>query len=108
MQYFIVYVTAPNEDEAARIAHSLVEERLAACVNMTHVRSIYRWQGKVEDESEVLMIIKTTETRLHDLINRVKDIHPYEVPEILAVPIAAGNEDYLQWMSDETSGDSQQ
>ncbi|KUO92208.1 MAG: divalent-cation tolerance protein CutA [Thermocladium sp.] len=106
MQYFIIYVTAPNEDEAAKMARALVEERLAACVNMTRVRSIYRWRGKVEDEDEVLMMMKTTEPRLRDLIKRVKEIHPYEVPEVLAVPITAGNADYLQWMEDETIGGS--
>ncbi len=99
----VVYVTAPNEDEAAGIARALVEAKLAACVNIiSNIRSIYRWQGNLEDDSEVLMIIKTRKELFDSLKTEVKKLHSYEVPEIIALPISLGSEDYLKWIREST------
>ena len=102
-EYITVFITAPNEEEAAKISHTIVEERLAACVNIIgSVRSIYRWQGRVEDESEVLMIVKTKTTLFDRLQGRVKELHSYEVPEIIGLPVIEGSKQYLDWLSQET------
>lgn len=98
--YEVVLVTAPDESVAQTIAHALVEESLAACVNIVRgMRSIYRWQGKVEDEPEVLMIIKTRQELFEQIVSRVKALHPYSVPECIALPIVAGSEAYLGWLA---------
>ncbi len=103
MDAVVVYITAPNEEEAARIAAALVEERLAACVNIVRsIRSIYRWQDKTEDEPEVLMIAKTRGMLFERLMRRVRELHSYTVPEIIAMPVIAGSEDYLRWMEEVT------
>ncbi len=96
----VVLVTAGSDEEAAKIARALVEERLAACVNIIPgVRSIYRWQGKVEDDREVLMVIKTDADALNDLEERVRAIHSYEVPEVIALRIDQGSGPYLDWLA---------
>jgi periplasmic divalent cation tolerance protein len=107
MDFFIVYVTAPNEEEGAKIARVIIEEQLAACVNIVrNIRSIYRWQGRIEDETEVLLIAKTRKELFEKLKNRVKSMHSYAVPEVIAIPVQAGSEDYLRWLATETpSGD---
>lgn len=103
--FVIVLITAPNEDEAAKMANDVVASGLAACVNIIrNIRSIYRWQGKIEDESEVLMLVKTRRERFDDLEKRVRELHPYAVPEIIALPIIAGFEGYLGWLKQETAG----
>jgi len=95
----LVLTTCPDEAVAGRIARELVEGGLAACVSqMPGLRSTYRWKGRVEDEPEVLLLIKTVATRFQDLEMRLKSLHPYEVPEIIAVPIARGSLDYLSWL----------
>ncbi len=100
----IIFVNTGSEDEAATIAHALVTERLAACGNiLPRVRSIYRWQGKIEDEPEVMLLIKTTEDRIPTLIDRVNQLHSYDVPEIIALPITQGSESYLNWVIQNTS-----
>ena len=102
----IVFVTTPNDDEAARIADTLVSERLAACVNIVAaVRSIYRWEGKVTRDSETLMIIKTTDERYAELERRVKELHSYGTPEVVALRIQRGSEQYLNWLRDSTATD---
>jgi len=102
-EYIIVFITAPNEEEAAGIGHKIVEERLAACVNITRsVRSIYRWQGRVEDEQEVLMILKTKKSLFERLQERVKELHSYAVPEIIGLPVVEGSKKYLDWLGQET------
>ena len=102
-EYIIVHVTAPNEEEASKISRTVVEERLAACVNIIRsVRSIYRWQGRLEDEQEVLMIIKTKRTLFERLQGRVKELHSYTVPEIIGLPVIEGSEEYLNWLGQET------
>jgi periplasmic divalent cation tolerance protein len=102
-EFLIVFITAPKEEEAAGIARELVGSRLAACVSIVKdIRSIYRWQGKMEDEAEVLMIVKTRRELFEALMKRVKELHSYTVPEILALPVIAGAEDYLEWLHEET------
>ena len=103
MDEIVVFITASNEDEAARIAKALVEAKLAGCVNIIkNVRSIYSWQGKVEDETEVLMIVKTQKSLFDSLMKKVKELHSYTVPEIIAMPIVKGSEDYLKWLREVT------
>lgn len=102
-EYIMVLITASKEDEAARIARDIVSSRLAACVNIVKgIRSIYRWQGKIEDEGEVLMIVKTRRDLFGELKKRVKELHSYSVPEIIALPIVEGSEEYLKWLQEET------
>ena len=99
----VVLITAPDEDTAAPIARAVVEERLAACVNIVpRIRSIYRWQEKLIDEAEVLLIAKTDVDRVGALVDRVKALHPYSVPEILALPIEIGAADYCDWVVQQT------
>ena len=108
-RHFTVFITAPNEDEAASIARALVEERLCACVNIIpRIRSIYRWEGKIFDEPEVMMIAKTSSAMAPALVNRVKELHSYKVPEIICLPISTGSGDYLDWIdaSVETPSDA--
>jgi periplasmic divalent cation tolerance protein len=102
-EYITVLITASKEDEAARIAKDIVTSRLAACVNILKgMRSIYRWQGKIEDEDEVLMIVKTRRDLFVELSKRVKELHSYSVPEIIALPVIEGAEEYLNWIKEET------
>src|SRR3990170_5647086 len=99
----VVFITAPDEDESAKIARALVEARLAGCVNIIKdIRSIYSWQGKIEDEKEVLMVAKTQKPLFDSLMKRVKELHSYTVPEIIALPIIQGSEDYLKWLKEVT------
>jgi periplasmic divalent cation tolerance protein len=95
--------TCPDAETAARIAHALVEERLAACVNrIPGVASTYRWQDTIHDDNEVLLVIKTTRERFDALRLRLADLHPYEVPELVALDIADGLPAYLDWLARET------
>ncbi len=104
MTHRLIYVTASNFEEAKSIGRKLVEERLVACVNiLPHMSSIYRWQGKVEEAEEVVMIAKTTDQMLEGAIVRAKELHSYECPCVVAVPIVAGNPDFLAWISGETA-----
>lgn len=101
--FLLVLITAPNEEEAAKIANEVVGLRLAGCVNIIRdIRSIYRWQGKIEDGNEVLLIVKTRKELFRDLERRVKGLHTYTTPEIIALPIVEGFEGYLGWLRDET------
>ncbi len=101
--YIVVLITASKEEEAAKIAKDIVTSRLAACVNIVRgIRSIYRWQEKIEDEGEVLMIVKARRNLFGELKERVKELHSYTVPEIIALPIIEGSEEYLKWLGDET------
>ncbi len=103
MENIVVFITASNEDEASKIARALVEGRLAGCVNIIrNIRSIYSWQGKIEDESEVLMVVKTQQSLFGSLSEKVKELHTYTVPEIIAMPIVEGSEDYLKWLKEVT------
>ncbi len=99
----VVLVTTPSPERAAEIARALVEERLAACGNVVPgLRSIYRWEGKVHDDAEALLVLKTTRARFEALRDRVLALHPYEVPEVIALPVEAGNARYLEWIAAET------
>ncbi|HEY6644673.1 MAG TPA: divalent-cation tolerance protein CutA [Povalibacter sp.] len=98
-QVILVLTTCPDSTEAERIAAALVTERLAACVNRVEgVRSTYAWNGQLQDDREVLLVIKTTSGRLGELEARLKALHPYELPELLIVPVSGGNERYLEWV----------
>lgn len=97
----VVFVTSGSREEGERLASSLVEERLAACVNLVPgLSSIYWWKGEVERAEEVLLVIKTRQDLLGTLVERVKAFHSYTVPEVIALPIVGGNEDYLRWMAE--------
>jgi periplasmic divalent cation tolerance protein len=99
----VVLVTCGSEDEAVKIARALVEERLAACVNLVSpIRSIYRWEGKIWDEREWLLVIKTQKPRFEELGKRVKSLHSYSVPEIIGLPIVEGSLAYLDWIRENT------
>lgn len=98
----LVYVTTANQEEARRIGRTLVEKRLAACVNIIPiVQSIYWWKEKIYDEEETLMFVKTTKERVEEVIAEVKKLHSYEVPAIDVLDISAGDSDYLNWISKE-------
>jgi periplasmic divalent cation tolerance protein len=98
----LVLCTCENEAEGNRIARGLVEERLAACVNiLPSVRSIYRWNDAVEDAREHLLLIKSTAERLPALRDRIIALHSYETPEVIAIPIVAGSEKYLSWLREQ-------
>ncbi len=101
--FVAVLITCPGRAMGETIGRALVEERLAACVNVIpSVRSIYRWEGKTRRDTEVLLLIKTRRTKLPALQRRVKSLHPYTVPEIVALPITAGSTSYLTWMQETT------
>jgi periplasmic divalent cation tolerance protein len=98
----VVLSTCASAEEAQRLAHALVEKRLAACVNVIPgMRSVYRWKDAIEDEEEVLLAIKTSRVLLDDLRSEIERLHSYEVPEILAIPVVDGSERYLAWLTRE-------
>jgi periplasmic divalent cation tolerance protein len=100
----LVLITSASREEAEDIARKLVEERLAACVNIVpHVRSLFWWENKLSEEEEVLLIVKTRRSRFRALVLRVKALHSYSVPEIIALPVVVGHTSYLQWIEDCTS-----
>jgi periplasmic divalent cation tolerance protein len=106
VEFAVVLVTVPNREVGLSIAEALVAERLAACANLVPgVFSIYRWQGQVEREAEELLVLKTRSSLVEALGARVRALHPYTVPEIVALPVAAGSEPYLQWLQAETLDD---
>jgi periplasmic divalent cation tolerance protein len=96
----VVLVTGPDREALTALGRRLVEERLAACVNVLgDVRSIYRWEGAVEEAAEALALLKTTGTRLEALTARVRELHPYEEPEVVALPVVGGSASYLAWVA---------
>jgi periplasmic divalent cation tolerance protein len=98
----VVFCTCQDQSQAQRIAEALVEARLAACVNiLSPLQSIYRWEGKVERAEETLLLIKTTRDRFPALRDRIGDLHTYETPEIIALPLADGSERYLSWLREQ-------
>jgi periplasmic divalent cation tolerance protein len=98
-EFQIVLTTCPDPAVAERIAQVLVEEGLAACVNMLGpMQSVYRWRGQVETANEQLLVIKSTRARFPEIRDRVRSLHPYELPEIIAVPVADGLPEYLAWL----------
>ena len=98
-QVILALTTCPDEASAHAIATALVQERLATCVNRVGgLRSTYIWDGRLQDEAEILLIMKTTAARLDQLQARLKSLHPYQLPELLAITVAGGNERYLDWV----------
>ncbi|MBK5190789.1 MAG: divalent-cation tolerance protein CutA [Methanosarcinales archaeon] len=100
---FCVLFCTASVDESEKIARMLIEERLAACVNITEVKSYYRWEGEFCEDKEALLIIKTVKSKVNKSIERIKEVHSYELPEIIALPIVAGYDKYLEWV-DESVG----
>jgi periplasmic divalent cation tolerance protein len=102
----VCFCTCPDADSATRLADALVGERLAACVNVVPgLRSVYRWQGAIEHNDETLLLIKTSRDRLDALTVRLRDLHPYELPEVVAVEVAGGLSTYLDWVAEQTRPD---
>src|SRR3954464_9403744 len=102
-EYVIVLTTLPADADGAAFARHLVEERLAACVNVSAaMESIYRWDDAIETESERQLVIKTTRERVAALWDRVRELHPYDMPEFLVMPIVDGNDAYLRWVAEST------
>ncbi len=101
-QYCLVYITTKDEEEARRIGKALIGEKLAACVNLHHIKSIFRWQGEISQEDEVAMLAKTKAELVDELVSRVKELHSYEVPCIVVLPVEKGNPDFLEWISQAT------
>ena len=105
--HLLISITTSSSEEAEKIAEALVQERLAACVNIVPaITSIYRWQGEVHRDSEVLLIAKSRPELFEPLAARVRELHSYEVPEIIAVPIVAGSEAYLRWIDESVQGET--
>ncbi|MGD9405462.1 MAG: divalent-cation tolerance protein CutA, partial [Anaerolineae bacterium] len=101
----VVLITAGSQEEADRIANTLVAEMLAACVNvLPGVTSVYRWEGEVQRDQEWLLVTKTTREVLDDLVRRVQAIHSYDLPEIIALPVVGGSQGYLRWIDGEVHG----
>lgn len=101
----VIFITARSIDEARKIGQILVEEGLVACCNIVQtIESIFKWQGKLCIEHEVLMLIKTCDDRFNTVEQRIKQLHSYEVPEIISIPITHGSKPYLDWVIKETSG----
>jgi len=100
----VIYSTIDDIQDARRIATTLIEEQLVACVNIIpDVESIYKWKGKIENADEIVMIAKTTDQNVKKTIERLKDLHPYDVPDIIVIPIVGGLKDYLDYINNETS-----
>ncbi len=100
--YALVYITTSSKEESKEIGKRLVEEKLAACINIVaSIESIYLWKGKIEEDEESLLIVKTKDSNIGKIIKRVKEIHSYETPAILAIPIIKGSKDYLDYLDGE-------
>ncbi|MBV9385794.1 MAG: divalent-cation tolerance protein CutA [Chroococcidiopsidaceae cyanobacterium CP_BM_ER_R8_30] len=102
--YGVVLVTTDSQKEAETIAGALVQFRLAACVSLLPIHSIYTWQGEVHREPEWQLLIKTDLAQFETLAAKIRELHSYEVPEIIALPIVAGSQPYLQWISEQVEG----
>lgn len=102
MMFSDIYVTAPNLDEARRIARTVIEERLGACANIYPITSIYRWHGSIEEDGECALLIKTKTELVDKLASRIRDLHSYETPCIVSFKIDAGDQSYLSWIQQET------
>ena len=101
--FIVAFVTSPDRKTSEALASALVEERIAACVNIVPgLVSVYRWEGKINKDPEELLIIKTRAGLFETLARRVKELHPYDVPEVVSLPIVEGANDYLGWLADST------
>jgi len=104
-RHVVVLVTAPSREVGSCIAEALLEQRLAACANVvSSVTSVYTWEGKTCSDEEVLLVIKTRSEAFDALADAVRNLHPYEVPEIIALPVVAGSQDYLDWIDQVVEG----
>ena len=102
MKINFIYMTAGNKEEARKIGKALVSDRLAACVNiLDNMNSFYMWDGKIQDDTEVVMIAKTSENRVGDLIKKVESLHSYDCPCIVSFPITGGHQPFLEWIAGE-------
>ena len=100
----VILITTGSDDEARKVADVLLAQKKAACVNIVpRVNSLFWWQGKINSDEEILLIIKTRASILAEVVNLVKKVHSYEVPEIIALPIIGGNEEYLKWIGEEVN-----
>ncbi len=101
--HIVIYITTCSVNEAKKIGQTLVEEKLVACSNIiSPIRSIYSWQGKICDDKEALMMLKTKQELFKQIVIRVEELHSYDVPEIIAIPIIDGSSKYLSWINEET------
>ncbi len=100
--YSVVLATAPSKKVAVDIAQALIDRRLAACVNVSPTTSVYRWEGKVHTDEEHLMVIKTRRTYVDDIKELFAEVHPYDLPELIALEVEDGSAEYLNWVRDET------
>ena len=99
--YIVIFVTASGVEEAEKISSKLIENKLAACVNMIDgVKSVFWWQGKLDNTKEVLLMIKSKKSKLPQIIKLVKSLHSYDLPEIIALPVIAGEKSYLRWIDE--------
>jgi periplasmic divalent cation tolerance protein len=102
MKVNLIYITAKDKAEARKIGSELVESKLAACVNIIdNMNSMYVWEGKIQDDKEVILIAKTTEARVPLLIEKVKTLHSYDCPCIVSIPVSGGNREFLDWIANE-------
>ena len=100
--YIVLFITTANPEEAQRISNILLSERKAACINIvSRVDSLFWWQGKLDSAQESLVIVKTKTSLLNEIVTLVREIHSYDIPEIIALPIVGGNQDYLDWIGKE-------
>lgn len=99
----MIITTAPNREEAEQLAQGILENRLAACVQLTDIRSFFFWEGQIQNDDEVSLFIKTTTKRYAALESYIRDYHPYDVPEIVQLPITGGSPEYLAWLDATTS-----
>ncbi len=100
--YSVVLTTTPSREVALELARDLVEGRAAACVNVLPVSSVYRWEGDVQEDEEHLLVIKTRRTLVDDIMDKLRESHPYDVPELIALEVLDGSPDYLRWIRAET------
>ena len=103
MKAVVIVSTYPNKNSISKVANELVKSQLAACVNITKISSIYAWKGKIENSSEYLALFKTTEKNKKKLKQKIKDSHPYDVPEIAEIDVKSINNSYLKWLVESTS-----
>jgi periplasmic divalent cation tolerance protein len=106
-RYGVVLVTAPSRDEAGAIAQTLIQARRAACVSLFPIHSLYTWQGKLHQEDEWQLLIKCDLTKFQALETKVRQVHSYEVPEIIALPVIAGSQPYLNWLAAQVENDTE-
>jgi periplasmic divalent cation tolerance protein len=105
VEHLVMLVTAGSEEEARKIARALVRSMLAACVNVIPgITSIYRWQDEVQEDREWLLVVKTRRDVLDEVIRQVQALHSYDLPEVIALPLVGGSQDYLRWLDEEIEG----